>query len=178
MATIFTHALLPIAAKLTLPPGALPGKLVALAAAATMLPDLDVIAFAFGVPYADPFGHRGFTHSIAFALAIGFLCTGLAQKLNSQPKVIFWTMFLSVLSHPLLDSFTNGGLGVAWFWPFSDARYFMPWQPIEVSPIGIRGFFSSRGVQVLVSEFMWVIAPLLTVAAGLRFWLSRKAKRP
>lgn len=177
MATIFTHAFLPFAAKLAMRPGVLPGKLVALAAVATMIPDLDVIAFAFGVPYSDPFGHRGFTHSIVFALAIGFLCTGLAPKLECRPRVVFWTMFLSVLSHPLLDSFTNGGLGVAWFWPFSDARFFMPWQPIEVSPIGIRGFLSSRGAQVIGSELVWVIAPLLTLALGHRIWLFRQAKR-
>jgi hypothetical protein len=37
--------------------------------ALSMLPDLDVIGFRLGVKYADPWGHRGATHSVAFALA-------------------------------------------------------------------------------------------------------------
>ena len=27
-----------------------------------------------------------------------------------------------------------GGLGVAFFSPFSNARYFLPWRPIRVAP--------------------------------------------
>src|SRR6267378_8050335 len=42
--------------------------------------------------------------------------------------------FLATASHGLLDAMTNGGLGVAFFAPFCDTRYFLPWQPIVVSP--------------------------------------------
>jgi inner membrane protein len=34
----------------------------------TILPDLDVVAFNFGIAYEHHLGHRGFTHSILFAL--------------------------------------------------------------------------------------------------------------
>jgi inner membrane protein len=46
--------------------------------------------------------------------------------------VIFF--FLLTASHGILDAFTNGGLVIALFSPFSNERYFFPWTPIEVSP--------------------------------------------
>jgi len=39
---------------------------------------------------------------------------------------------------------TKGGLGVAFFSPFDNSRYFLPWRPIRVSPIAIHRFFSAR----------------------------------
>jgi inner membrane protein len=54
---------------------------------------------------------------------------------------------------------TNGGLGVAFFAPFSNARYFFPWRPIEVSPLGLDFFFSSRALSVLWSEIKWIWIP-------------------
>ncbi|MBW5450297.1 metal-dependent hydrolase, partial [Pseudomonas aeruginosa] len=83
---------------------------------------------------------------------------------------------LATASHSLLDAMTNGGLGVAWFWPWSDARYFMPFHPIAVSPIGLSRFLSERGLLVLQSEARWVWLPCLLLAlAGmaLRFLLRR-----
>jgi inner membrane protein len=61
-----------------------------------------------------------------------------------------------IASHGLLDAMTTGGLGVAFFAPFSAERYFFPWRPILVSPIGIERFLSPRGAAVLMSELQWV----------------------
>jgi len=41
-----------------------------LSALIPMIPDADVIAFRFGIPYESMLGHRGFSHSIIFALII------------------------------------------------------------------------------------------------------------
>ena len=38
----------------------------------------------------------------------------------------------------------DGGLGCALFWPFDLTRYFAPWRPIPVAPIGMD-FFSPHG---------------------------------
>ena len=57
-----------------------------------------------------------------------------------------------------------------------DARYFMPFHPIAVSPIGLSRFLSERGLLVLQSEARWVWLPCLLLAlAGmaLRFLLRR-----
>ena len=52
----------------------------ALVGASSFAPDLDVLAFAFGIPYAHDFGHRGATHSIAFALMWGVLVGLLSRR--------------------------------------------------------------------------------------------------
>ena len=54
--------------------------LLFLAIGSAILPDLDVIAFNFGIPYAHPLGHRGFTHSIAFAVLWGLIIALLLRK--------------------------------------------------------------------------------------------------
>jgi inner membrane protein len=60
---------------------------------------------------------------------------------------------------------TNGGLGIGFFIPFNYQRYFLPWKPIAVSPIGISGFFSNWGVKVLKNELMLLVIPSITLAA-------------
>lgn len=68
------------------------------------------------------------------------------------------TAILVVASHPLLDIFTNGGLGCALFWPIDHTRYFAPWRPIPVSPIGL-GYLSVYGMLVAIFEIV-VFSPL------------------
>ena len=60
---------------------------------------------------------------------------------------------------------TDGGLGVAFFAPFDDTRYFFPFRPIKVSPIGLS-FFSARGLDVIWSEFLLVCIPGTIIAAA------------
>ena len=59
-----------------------------------------------------------------------------------------------------MDAFTSGGLGIALLAPFDNHRYFFPYTPIKVSPIGISAFFSDWGIRVLISEFKWVWLPV------------------
>ena len=73
--------------------------------------------------------------------------------------------------HGARVALTDGGLGVAFFAPFSARRYFFPWRPIEVSPIGL-GFFSERGLQVFEGELVWVWLPSLALVAAV--WALRK----
>src|SRR4029077_6028824 len=70
----------------------------------------------------------------------------------------------TLLSHGLLDTMTDGGQGVALFWPWTTARYFAPWRPIPVAPIG-KGMFSERGLHVTEVEFV-LFLPFLVCA----FW--------
>jgi inner membrane protein len=58
---------------------------------------------------------------------------------------------------------TNGGLGVALYWPFSLERLFFPFRPIQVSPIGVGRFFTAKGLAVIVSELIWVLLPALII---------------
>ena len=47
-----------------------PRRLWVLGVLCAVAPDLDVLAFRFGIPYEHALGHRGFTHSIPFAAAL------------------------------------------------------------------------------------------------------------
>ena len=60
---------------------------------------------------------------------------------------------------------TNGGLGVAFFSPFDNRRYFLPCRPIPVSPIVASRFFSARGLAILENEFVWIWIPAIAFAA-------------
>lgn len=174
MPTIFTHAAVGLGLARVFTARPMPALYWGLAAALPMVPDLDVLAFKFGIPYENVYGHRGFSHSLLFALLLALPVSALTYRaLGLQ----FWDwlglLFLIVASHGLLDAFTNGGLGVAFFAPFDDRRYFFPWRPIEVSPIG-RSFFSARGWQTIASELVWVWLPVAVVVGlveGLRWWL-------
>jgi inner membrane protein len=130
--------------------------------ALSMLPDVDVIGFSMGVRYEDPWGHRGATHSFAFALIVG-VATGLIVRGFKQPA-LRTTMFATVVlaTHPLLDTMTDGGLGCALFWPFNLTRYFAPWHPIQVAPIGLA-FLSPYGAIVALSEIV-LFLPLFVFA--------------
>jgi inner membrane protein len=131
------------------------------------LPDLDVIGFRYGIRYGDFLGHRGFTHSLLFAALLAGIVTILLPVSGAPTRGRFAVgvyLFLATASHGLLDAMTNGGLGVAFFSPFDNHRYFLPWRPIQVAPIGVGRFFSASGLAVLRSELLWVWLPALGIA--------------
>ena len=142
-----------------------------LCAGLAMLPDLDVLAFAFGIPYGHRFGHRGFFHSLLCALLVTLLVAGLTCGQFAVSWMVLWAWFFLVMaSHGLLDTLTNGGLGIALLSPFDETRWFAPWQPIQVSPLG-WAFFSRWGLRVLVSEAVWGWTPLAGLVGGaVWFW--------
>jgi inner membrane protein len=128
----------------------------------SVLPDADVLSFKFGIPYEAFWGHRGFTHSILFAVLLGLIATTLFYKsqLTTKKGLSYILFFIfCTLSHGMLDAMTTGGLGVGFFLPFDDTRYFFPWRPIKVSPIGASHFFSERGIKVIKSEAIWIGIP-------------------
>lgn len=136
-------------------------------AVCSVVSDVDVIGFRFGIRYSDALGHRGFTHSVFFAIVWSALLVAFFRRgnLRAQPPGALFVYFaLSTLSHGLFDALTDGGLGVAFFAPFSNRRYFFPWRPIEVSPIGVGYFFTGDTGGVLASELAWVWLPSLVFA--------------
>ena len=132
---------------------------IALWSALSLLPDADVIGLPLGIPYEARWGHRGATHSFAFAIGVALLI-GVAARVRRLPAGRTALLVAVVLvSHPLFDTLTNGGLGCALFWPFDNTRYFAPWTPIPVSPIGLA-YFSPYGVMVAITEIVF-FSPLL-----------------
>ena len=135
----------------------------------TILPDFDVIGFKLGIPYMHPLGHRGFTHSILFAFLWALLLMFLLGKQNK--RLWFLVIFLSTVSHGILDAMTTGGRGVGFFIPFDNGRFFFPFQVIKVSPLGIQKFLSEWGLQVIFSEIKFILLPCFIIF-GIRFLIQ------
>jgi inner membrane protein len=169
LASAFTHVFTGLALAGTYVTGPMPARFWALSAACAVLPDADALGFYLGVPYGSMFGHRGFSHSLLFALILGLLVTQLffanTARFSREWRSLAAFFFIVTASHPLLDMLTNGGLGAAIFSPFNNARYFFPWRPVQVSPIGVASFFTARGLAVITSELLWIWLPF-TVVVG------------
>lgn len=181
MPTIMSHAIVPIAAAVIMnavhrryskfDTPLISKPIIFTAMALAMLPDADVIGFAFGIEYAHSWGHRGASHAIFFAAIIAGLITAIMRPVRW--KIIFAFLWFSMASHGILDAFTNGGLGPALYWPFSDVRIFAPFNPIIVSPIGLN-FFSERGLVTLYSELQWIVLPLIIGTSALCLLLRQR----
>ncbi len=170
MASAFSHAIVAIALGKGARHNAMTWRILLLGVACSLLPDIDVIGFRYGIQYGDVWGHRGITHSIFFA---GLLSLAVAALWNRyEPRVpktfLFVYCFLCLASHGVLDALTDGGLGVAFFSPFNTTRYFFAFRPVVVSPIGIGQFFSEYGLDVLVSEVKWLWLPSVLASLVVR----------
>ena len=174
MPTPFSHAIAAVAIGSAFKPTLLPRSVWVTGAVCSIVPDLDVLGFGLGIHYGDFWGHRGFSHSILFAAIFSLLMAcGFCWRRNRK-HIVFLYLFLATAFHGILDAFTNGGLGVAFFSPLDDARYFFPFQPIQVSPIG-AAFFSSAAIPVLASEAIWVWLPSAAFMCVCFWILKRKA---
>ncbi len=160
MASAFGHAIVSYTLKKTSLHSA-PIKVTLLAMFCAIFPDADVITLKFGIPYEHMFGHRGFTHSIFFAIVFGFFISIIFHRKDQFKYALLY--MAATISHPILDAMTTGGRGIAFFAPFSDERMFFPWRFIKVSPMSIQRFFSDWGVQVLISEWIYLWVPCLII---------------
>jgi len=182
--SLFSHTYVALSIGSALAPSVGRARFLILSVVASTLPDADVIGFRLGVAYGDLLGHRGLTHSLPFALAIGLLVVTLGFRAVPRFGRLWWGLLawftLLTASHGFQDALTDGGLGVAFFSPFILDRYFLPWTPILVSPIGIESFFTSYGWAVLRSEMLVVWLPATTIAVmigSMRFARTLEARR-
>jgi inner membrane protein len=171
MPSIFSHAIVAVTLGEFYPARRVPVRFWVLSAICAALPDIDVIGFAFGIPYGALLGHRGLTHSLCFAAVLSLLVVWLrfnARWFSKQWCLLVVYFFIVTASHGVLDAMTNGGLGVAFFSPFSNTRYFFSWRPIQVSPIGLDFLFS--GPSWLISEIKWIWIPAAVLVASASFY--------
>ena len=165
MPTVFTHLAPPIAAALALGSARVPPKMLLVGMLAAVLPDADGLAHLLGAGplYGSWLGHRGFTHTLLFALLMGVAGLWLCRLWKGKPWQGFVWLLACTLSHPLLDMMTSGGAGIALWAPFSTEREFAPWRPVRVSPLAPSQLLSSRGAAVLLSELQYIWMPLLLI---------------
>lgn len=167
MASAITHALVGVSL-VSLVPRALSGRqrlgLALSLACLAMLPDLDVVGFHYGIPYEAAMGHRGFSHSLLFALLVAPVALLVTRK---HALAVLCLAFAATLSHGVLDAMTDAGLGIGFFVPFAETRHFFSWRPLETSPLSPAAFFGSRGVEILKNEARWVLFPTFLAAGAI-----------
>ena len=161
MASVFGHAILAASSGVVLPKVLRKPKLIILGVLCSIFPDADVLGFRYGIRYGDLWGHRGMTHSILFGLLFGLVISLLFfYSYKNKDKLIVWAyLSFCAISHGILDGFTTGGMGVAYFSPFDTERYFLPYRVIRVSPLSISRFFDDWGWRVIESEAFWIGIP-------------------
>ena len=88
-------------------------------AIAGTIPDLDTFVGNFTDVVTAIEVHRGFSHSIIFAVLFapifGFLISKIERKSAVDWQDWSWLMFWGLFTHPILDSFTTWGTQL--FWP-------------------------------------------------------------
>ncbi len=109
-----------------------------------------------------------------FAAAVSWMAANWAGRLDSGRRVLWSYLFLATLSHGIMDALTTGGLGVAFFAPFDNTRYFFPFHPIRVTPLEPGVVMGPAGIAVLKSEALWVGLPCGLFLLG---WSWRRARR-
>lgn len=108
----------------------------AVAAALAVLPDADV-AWRAWTEYERPFGHRGMTHSLAFAVAAGAVAAWALRRRIARPEgglFLAVTFAACTATHGLFDAMTLGGRGVGFLLPFDATRTFFGVRPIPAAP--------------------------------------------
>lgn len=93
-------------------------KAILYGAIAGTIPDLDIFASHFTDTVTAMSIHRGFTHSIAFAVLFAPFFGWLVSRLESYKnfKGWSWLFFWGFLTHSFLDAHTTWGTQL--FWPF------------------------------------------------------------
>jgi inner membrane protein len=174
MPTVFTHGIIGLTAGHVCLPEDLQEDsrvkrmFIGLSVVVPIVPDLDGLFLPF-ISYAHPLGHRGLSHSIIFAVFLGALAAGLMimQSPALKARWVWLVTYFSILtaSHGLLDAMTSGGLGIAFFAPFDNHRYFFPVRPIPASPILPSQFVSRYGLNVMIMELLliWTVCCALLV---------------
>lgn len=168
MPSVFSHAIAAVALGGAAVGGPSRVRIWVLGALCAVSPDLDAItSYLLHIRYGAMLGHRGISHSILFAVVLATAVTVFVRhRWPESPRAAkLWPFFFAATaSHGVLDAMTNGGLGVAFFAPFSNARYFFPWRPILVSPLSAQVFFGTRkGLRVMWSELGWIWLPAALV---------------
>ncbi|TMQ25285.1 MAG: metal-dependent hydrolase [Candidatus Rokuibacteriota bacterium] len=176
--SVFSHAVAALALGTSFRRPGPPARFWVAGAACAMVPDLDIVGLWLGVPWGHVLGHRGITHSLAFAAALAALVAWALSRdrgWDGRRGRLWAYLFVATASHGVLDAMNDAALGVAFFAPFDARRYFLPWRPIPVAPFALR-FFSARGWRVFQAELLmiWLPAAVLALACV----VARRRARP
>lgn len=171
MATIYTHAVVGLGMGCVYARRPMRVLFWVLAGLLPVVPDLDSLSSA---DYGTPLGHRGFTHSLIFALWLGALAASLTFRylgVRFGPLALFF--FAVIASHPLLDAMTRGGESIPFFWPIAGRQG--NWGPIPLSDFafGLPDPTASRAMRF---EMLWIWLPTLALCTAFWGWRRYRAR--
>src|SRR5437660_946171 len=102
MCTVYTHGIVGLGLAKVCTRGRVPLIFWILAGLLPMLPDADALSWA---PYGSIYGHRGFTHSLSFAVVVGLAAALATFRLVRSRLIVLWLFFfLATASHGVLDA--------------------------------------------------------------------------
>ena len=141
-------------------------RVITLAAVCGAVPDLDLIGWPLGVSTFALWGHRGLTHSIAFAVMLGVAVAALLPGVTRRERLIAAAvLMLATATHSLLDAMTTySPTGPAFWAPFSNERYRFWWTPLT----GAGGSNTSFG-----QEALYACLPAVLVILLIEWWRRR-----
>lgn len=158
------------------------------------IPDLDTIPGQFLDTVSKLEIHRGFSHSIVFAILmsplLGFLISKIYQK-KKEANWWDWTLlfFWSIFTHPLLDIFTTWGTQLLWplDWRIAiqsifviDPLYTIPFIVCLISVLFLKRSNPKRNrlnrIGLIVSSSYLIITVFLKLAADSVFESRLKAE--
>lgn len=160
-------------------------KVVLAGAILATLPDLDVF-----IQYADPISsmtyHRGFSHSLFILSGFALLLTLIWHQLKPDKRYsigwLFLTLWLTLITHPLLDAFTSFGTQLLWPLtptPTSWASIFII-DPLYTLPLTIGAFAAlifgvGSCCQRLLNWGLILSSAYLVWTVGAKHWAEYKA---
>jgi inner membrane protein len=125
--------------------------------ALALLPDIDLLPGASEIGGPGAFAHRGATHSLLLAAAVGASCGFVARMLNHRDWLAFGLLCAAAMgSHDVLDAFSESDLRLQLLWPVSSQGYLAPWHPLPIPLLG-AALFTERGVFTVVAEVAWFL---------------------
>jgi inner membrane protein len=123
--------------------------------------------FAFSVFFGLKGWHRGFTHSIFFALIFTFILVILAGKKYYRESLAFG---LAYASHFILDfATTKQGDGIELLFPLTNARFGLRWFGLSEIPshLSIVEIITTIGLELLIFGSLFLLV----------FWLRTFVKK-
>lgn len=149
------------------------------------LPDLDVYIAPLlfpNDPLAEVQFHRGFSHSVPFFLLLSGVSAFILKKLFKQETLSllqwYWSIFLILLTHSLLDIFTTWGTQL--LWPLSikfDLHSIFVVDPLYTLPlvIGLVFYYTKNHIKWI--HFGFVLSSLyLLIGLGIQYFITQKIK--
>jgi inner membrane protein len=180
MASPFSHAVVAMASGKAYSSRPMSKRFWILSVLCSVLPDIDVLGMYAGIPYGAVLGHRGLTHSLFFALMLSFVVVTVSfaevTRFSRNWSILVAYFFLVTASHGFLDAMTDEGMGIAFFAPFDNTRYFFPFRPVKVSPM-LPTHFVEQSVPILISEVKWIWIPSGILLAGVLYIKKKIGRR-